>query len=119
MTRHSSARPRSNVTDKNFAPHRYRKGKTEKWSGLKWYEMHRDIMFVSANTVVSLAITAVSASEGLSTTSHSRWGYYMVAGVAVQVFTGWLRTQGLKGNGANFSYMHRVRITSLFRTSIL
>lgn len=56
-------------------------------------------------------ITAVFASGGDHTTPHAHWGYYMIAAVAVQVFTGFMRTKGLEAKHANFSYLHRVRVS--------
>ena len=53
-------------------------------------------------------ITAIFASGGDHTTKHAHWGYYMIAAVALQVFTGFMRTKGLEAKHANFSYLHRV-----------
>lgn len=54
-------------------------------------------------------ITAVFASGGDHTTEHAHWGYYMIAAVAVQLLTGFYRVKGLEAEGANFSFLHRVR----------
>ena len=65
-------------------------------------------MILAAEAVLPLGITAVFASGGNHTTSHAHWGYYMIAAVSVQLFTGWMRTKGLEAKHANFSCIHRV-----------
>ena len=67
-------------------------------------------MIVTAEAVLPLGITAVAATGGDHTTKHAHWGYYMIAAVAAQVFTGWMRTKGLKAEHSNFSFLHRVRV---------
>ncbi|CAN0347517.1 unnamed protein product, partial [Scytosiphon promiscuus] len=49
----------------------------------------------------------VFASHGRTSAAHANWGYYMIAAVALQIFTGWLRTKGLEAKQFNFSYLHR------------
>ena len=71
--------------------------------------MHEEIMILTSEAVLPLAITAVFASGGDHGTSHAHWGYYMIAAVATQIFTGWIRTKGLEAKHANFSFLHRVR----------
>lgn len=80
-----------------------------KWAKREWYEMHEEIMIVTSEAVLPLAITAVFASGGDHTTEHAHWGYYMTAAVATQIFTGWIRKKGLEAKHANFSVLHRVR----------
>ena len=79
------------------------------WAGYEWYEMHEEIMILASEAVLPLGITAVFASGGNHTTSHAHWGYYMIAAVTLQLFTGWMRTKGLESKHANFSFLHRVR----------
>lgn len=55
-------------------------------------------------------ITAVFASGGDHTTSHAHWGYYMIAAVAIQILTGFMRVKGLEAKHANFSFLHRVSV---------
>lgn len=38
-------------------------------------------------------------------------GFYMIAAIVVQLFTGWMRVRGLEAKGSNFSLLHRVRDT--------
>ena len=83
------------------------------WAGRQWYEMHQEIMILTAEAVLPLGITAVVASGGDHTTEHAHWGFYMIAAVAAQIFTGWMRTKGLEGKHANFSFLHRVRSLGL------
>ena len=71
--------------------------------------MHEEIMIVASEAVLPLGITAVFASRGRSSDAHANWGYYMIAAVAMQIFTGWMRTKGLEAKHANFSMLHRVR----------
>lgn len=78
------------------------------WAGREWYEMHEEIMILASEAVLPLGITAVFASGGDHTTDHAHWGYYMIAAVAAQIFTGWMRTKGLEAKHANFSLIHRV-----------
>lgn len=66
-------------------------------------------MILAAEAVLPLGITAVFASGGDHTTDHAHWGYYMIAAVALQLLTGWMRTKGLEAKHANFSLLHRVR----------
>eukprot|EP00904_Undaria_pinnatifida_P011031 jgi/Undpi1/7058/HiC_scaffold_21.g09532.m1 len=86
---------------------RYRKGEEVNWAGRQWYEMHKEIMIVTSEAVLPLGITAVVATGGNHTTKHAHWGYYMIAAVAAQVITGWIRTKGLEAKHANFSFVHR------------
>eukprot|EP00752_Nemacystus_decipiens_P001683 g1633.t1 len=86
---------------------RYRKGTRIKWAGFEWYEMHQEVMIVASEAVLPLGITAIFASGGDHTTRHAHWGYYMIAAVALQVLTGFMRTKGLEAKQANFSYLHR------------
>ncbi|CBJ27734.1 peroxidase [Ectocarpus siliculosus] len=86
---------------------RYRKGDAIKWAGREWYEMHEDIMIVASEAVLPLGITAVFASRGRTSEAHAHWGYYMIAAVAMQIFTGWMRTKGLEAKHSNFSLLHR------------
>lgn len=88
---------------------RYRKGDAIKWAGREWYDMHADIMIVASEAVLPLGITAVFASRGRTSAAHAHWGYYMIGAVALQIFTGWLRTKGLEAKHSNFSLLHRVR----------
>lgn len=66
-------------------------------------------MIVASETVLPLGITAVFASRGRTSVAHAHWGYYLIAGVATQIFTGWLRTKALEAKHSNFSVLHRVR----------
>ncbi|CAM9831972.1 unnamed protein product [Ectocarpus sp. 4 AP-2014] len=86
---------------------RYRKGDAIKWAGREWYEMHEEIMIVASEAVLPLGITAVFASRGRTSEAHARWGYYMIVAVAMQIFTGWMRTKGLEAKHSNFSLFHR------------
>eukprot|EP00904_Undaria_pinnatifida_P011027 jgi/Undpi1/7054/HiC_scaffold_21.g09528.m1 len=86
---------------------RYRKGEAVDWAGRQWYEMHEEIMIVTAEAVLPMGITAVVASGGNHISKHAHWGYFMIVAVAAQVFTGWLRTKGLEAKHANFSFLHR------------
>eukprot|EP00904_Undaria_pinnatifida_P011028 jgi/Undpi1/7055/HiC_scaffold_21.g09529.m1 len=86
---------------------RYRKGEEVNWAGRQWYEMHEEIMIVTSEAVLPLGITAVVATGGDHTSKHAHLGYYMIAAVAAQVFTGWIRTKGLEAKHANFSVLHR------------
>ncbi|CAB1101232.1 unnamed protein product [Ectocarpus sp. CCAP 1310/34] len=86
---------------------RYRKGDAIKWAGRQWYEMHEEIMIVASEAVLPLGITAVFASRGRTSEAHAHWGYYMIAAVAMQIFTGWMRTKGLEAKHSNFSLLHR------------
>eukprot|EP00903_Cladosiphon_okamuranus_P015565 g14370.t1 len=87
---------------------RYRKGTRIKWAGFEWYEMHQEIMILASEAVLPLGITAVFASGGDHTSEHAHWGYYMIAAVALQIFTGFMRTKGLEAKHANFSFLHRL-----------
>lgn len=71
--------------------------------------MHADIMVVASEAVLPLGITAVFASRGRTSAAHAHWGYYMIAAVAMQIFTDWMRTKGLEAKHSNFSLLHRVR----------
>lgn len=93
---------------------RYAKGQTVKWAQREWYEMHADLMIVASEAVLPLAITAAFATEGDHITDHARWGFLMIAGVAAQLFTGWIRMKGLEAKHANFSSLHRVRWSTLW-----
>lgn len=64
--------------------------------------------FFSVLLGLSAQITAVFASGGDHTSEHAHWGYYMIAAVALQLFTGFMRTKGLEAKHANFSFLHRV-----------
>lgn len=88
---------------------RYRKGENVAWAGREWWEMHEEIMIVAAEAVLPLGITAVFASGGNHDTSHAYWGYYLIAAVAMQVISGWVRVKALEAKQANYSYFHRVR----------
>lgn len=79
-----------------------------KWAGLEWYEMHEELMVVASEAVLPLGVTAVFASGGDHSTLHAHWGFYMIAAVAMQVLTGWIRKKGLEAKHANFSFLHRV-----------
>lgn len=70
--------------------------------------MHEEIMIVASEAVLPLGITAVFASRGRTSVAHAHWGYYLIAAVALQIFTGWLRTKGLEAKQSNFSFLHRV-----------
>lgn len=88
---------------------RYRKGETVEWAGRTWYQMHEEIMIVASEAVLPLGITAMFATTGGSRSkAHARWGYYMIAAVALELFSGWMRTKGLEAKHANFSLLHRV-----------
>lgn len=65
-------------------------------------------MCIAAGTILAAQITAVFASGGDHTTKHAHWGFYMIAAVAIQIFTGFMRTKGLEAKHANFSFVHRV-----------
>lgn len=98
-----------------FKPHenppptsRYSKGHKVKWAGREWYEMHQELMILTSEAVLPLAITAVFVSKGDHSTNHAHWGYLMIVGVATQIFTGWIRTKGLEAKHPNFSVLHRV-----------
>ncbi|CAM9534507.1 unnamed protein product [Ascophyllum nodosum] len=86
---------------------RYRKGDNIGWAGREWFEMHEEIMIVASEAVLPLGITAVFASGGNHRSSHAHWGYYMIAAVAAQIFTGWMRCKGLEAKHSNFSSFHR------------
>ncbi|CAM9558139.1 unnamed protein product [Pylaiella littoralis] len=88
---------------------RYRKGESITWFSFdfEWFEMHQELMIIASEAVLPLAITAVFASGGDHTTSHAHWGYFMIAAVALQVFTGFVRVKGLEAAQANFSFVHR------------
>ena len=92
---------------------RYRKGDTIGWAKREWYEMHEELMIVASEAVLPLGITAVVASGGEHESSHAHWGYYMIAAVAAQIFTGMMRTKALEAKHANFSFLHRVRMANL------
>lgn len=97
---------------------RYSKGLQVKWAGREWYEMHAELMVLTSEAVLPLAITAAFVSKGDHSSSHATWGYFMIVGVATQVFTGWIRTKGLKATHANFSGLHRVSEQGLRRVSV-
>ncbi|CAM9379499.1 unnamed protein product [Ectocarpus sp. 13 AM-2016] len=46
-------------------------------------------------------------ARGRTSEAHAHWGYYMIAAVALQIFTGWMRTKGLEAKHSNFSLLHR------------
>ena len=73
---------------------------------------------LTSEAVLPLAITAAFVSEGDHTASHATWGYMMIVGVATQVFTGWIRTKGLKAKHANYSGLHRVSEQRVGRASV-
>ena len=72
-------------------------------------------MIVASEAVLPLGITAVFASGGNHRSSHAHWGYYMIAAVAAQIFTGWMRCKGLEAKHSNFSSFHRVRLPLIAR----
>ncbi|CAM9319898.1 unnamed protein product [Pylaiella littoralis] len=88
---------------------RYRKGESIRLCSFdfEWFEMHQELMIIASEAVLPLAITAVFASGGDHTTSHAHWGYYLIAAVALQVFSGFVRVKGLEAAQANFSWYHR------------
>lgn len=50
---------------------------------------------------------------------ENRWGFFMMAAIAAQLGTGWLRAKALEGKHSNFSVFHRVTINeSNFSTSL-
>lgn len=91
-----------------MALHRYRKGDAVKWAGREWYDMHGELMIVASEAILPLGITAVFASRGGTSVQHAYWGYYLIVAVALQIFTGWMRTKGLEAKHSNFSLLHRV-----------
>lgn len=40
-------------------------------------------------------------------------GFYMIAAIALQLFTGWMRVRALEAKGSNFSLLHRVIAASV------
>lgn len=43
---------------------------------------------------------------------RNRWGYYMMAAIAAQIGSGWLRVKALMGEYSNFALLHRVRLVN-------
>lgn len=54
--------------------HRYYKG-SEVW-GQKWFEVHAELMVVTTEAVLPLAITAIAATNGSHDSEHAKYVWY-------------------------------------------
>ncbi|CAN0197906.1 unnamed protein product, partial [Ascophyllum nodosum] len=86
---------------------RYRRGEKE-FFGHQWWEAHSEIMILASEMVLPLSITAILTTSGSHDSRHAQWGFYVIAAIAFQISTGYLRQKALEGKHSNFSIFNRV-----------
>ncbi|CAM9611494.1 unnamed protein product, partial [Ascophyllum nodosum] len=65
-------------------------------------------MILASEMVLPLSITAILTTSGFHDSRHAKWGFYMIAAIAFQISTGYLRQKALEGKHSNFSLFNRV-----------